>query len=163
MSDNNFLKSAWQKTLLRDCALVQPETVIATVLVAAKMDIQIMYLILIYLFSQMNQVIARNKSGSDNNSSFELERSNRETTKNPEESRILIKCKDEETRDNWIKIINDQVYLLQNIGDMLTNPTSLGVNASWYIAQNLIPFMYSQVSIKRAGCIKRTGWNIFEK
>ena len=78
----------------------------------------------------MNQVIARNKSGSDNNSSFELERSNRETSKNPEESRILIKCKDEETRDNWIKIINDQVYLLQNIGDMLTNPTSLGVNAS---------------------------------
>ena len=76
----------------------------------------------------MNQVIARNKSGSDNNSSFELERSNRETTK--KESRILIKCKDEETRDNWIKIINDQVYLLENIGDMLTNPTSLGVNAS---------------------------------
>jgi hypothetical protein len=24
---------------------------------------------------------------------------------------------------------------------MLTNPTSLGVNASWYIAQNLMPFM----------------------
>ena len=119
-----------KNTLLRDCALVQPETVIATVLAAAKMDIQIMYLILIYLFSQMNQVIARNKSGSDNNSSFELERSNRETTKNPEESRILVKCKDEETRDNWIKIINDQVYLLENIGDMLTNPTSLGVNAS---------------------------------
>ena len=98
---------------------------IATVLVAVKMEIQI-----IIFFSQMNQVIARNKSGSDNNSSFELERSNRETSKNSEESRILVKCKDEETRDNWIKIINDQVYLLQNIGDMLTNPTSVGVNAS---------------------------------
>ena len=107
---------------------MQPKTVtlfIATVLVAVKWKSK-----LSYLFSQMNQVIARNKSGSDNNSSFELERSNRETSKNSEESRILVKCKDEETRDNWIKIINDQVYLLQNIGDMLTNPTSVGVNAS---------------------------------
>ena len=73
----------------------------------------------------MNQVTARDRNGSDNNSSFELERSAKDTNKNSEESRILIKCKDEETKDNWLKVINDQVFLLNNIGDWLTCPSSV--------------------------------------
>ena len=77
----------------------------------------------------MREVGTQHRSGSDGHCCFELERSKKDATSNSEESRIIVKCKDEETRDHILKTINDQIFLITNIAGLLTEPMSAQVSA----------------------------------
>ena len=77
----------------------------------------------------MKEVSTQHRSGSDSNCCFELERSKKDATSNSEESRIIVKCIDEETRDHILKTINDQIFLITNIASLLTEPMSVEASA----------------------------------
>ena len=77
---------------------------------------------------QMKEVNAEVLNKDDTNCSFELERSEKDASSNSEDKRIIVKCKDEQSRDHMIQIIADQRALISNIADMLTNPNEPTTN-----------------------------------
>ena len=61
---------------------------------------------------------------SERDCSFELASETKDKTSKSEELRIIVKCKDGATKDNWVKIIEDQLFLLHKFKDFLEVPTA---------------------------------------
>ncbi|TRY61773.1 hypothetical protein TCAL_08466 [Tigriopus californicus] len=76
---------------------------------------------------KMNNVIVREFNKSDSNFGFELEKGlellERSTTASRrEDSAIVVQCESEEQRDEWLKVINDQIRDLKDMAKKLENP-----------------------------------------
>lgn len=72
----------------------------------------------------MNKVIVREFNKSDSTFGFELEKKldRSSTSSRKEDSAIVVQCESEEQRDEWLKIINDQIRDLKDMAKKLENP-----------------------------------------
>ena len=59
---------------------------------------------------------------SERDCSFELASETKDKTSKSEELRIIVKCKDEATKTDWVKIIEKQLFLLHDFKNILEVP-----------------------------------------
>ncbi len=144
-------KHAWKKSKPKDCMIfVFRESIIVCIKVPSifgqnvvtqnclldywvsfqvQQSIMLFSSVFHFRFLQTNNVKTRELGrGPDYGACFELERKNYDkvrklsTSDKPEESAIIVKCDNEEQRDKWLKIINDQIIELDRVALELSNP-----------------------------------------